>query len=278
MLEQTLGFIGAGKMGAALARGVLDAGLVSADRLVMSDADPARRQAVADALGVETLAANRELLARCQIAVLAVKPDTVRDICPGLADAVTPDHLVVSIAAGVTLDELEEMLPDGTRVVRVMPNTPCLVGEGAAGYALGQHATDEDGQRVEQLLGAVGLCVRVPEKLLDAVTGLSGSGPAFVALVIEALADGGVLCGLARADALRLATQTVLGAARLLRETGKAPAELKDMVASPGGTTIEGIKALERAGLRSALIRAVEAATEKSRALGQGSASSQDEG
>lgn len=268
MIEHTIGFLGAGKMGEALARGLLAAKLVARERLLMSDADAARRAAIAEQLGVELLDDNGRLVRESRVVVVALKPDVVRDVLPALADLITPDHLVVSIAAGVTLDELEGLLPDGARIVRVMPNAPCLVGEGAAGYALGQHATEADGELVEQILSAVGLCVRVPEKLLDAVTGLSGSGPAFVALVIEALADGGVLSGLPRDVALKLAAQTVLGAAKLVRDGGKSPAELKDMVASPGGTTIEGIKVLERSGLRSALMGAVEAATRKSKELG----------
>jgi pyrroline-5-carboxylate reductase len=269
MIDQTIGFLGAGKMGEALAHGLLKAQLVPAERVLLSDADAARRRTVARQLGVRVVAENQELVRASDVVVLALKPNVLREELPRLAGVVKPSHLVVSIAAGVTLAELEEMLPAGTPVVRVMPNTPSLVGSGAAGYALGRHAMKGHGELVEQLLGSVGLCVAVPERLLDAVTGLSGSGPAFVALVIEAMADGGVLCGLPRDVALKLAAQTVLGTAQMVLETGMAPAELKDRVASPGGTTIEGIKALERGGLRSALIQAVEAATQKAKALGQ---------
>ena len=184
--------------------------------------------------------------------------------------AITEDKLVVSIAAGVTLGELHELLVPGTRTVRVMPNTPCQVGSGASAFALGPSAREEDGDLVNLILAGVGISFGpVPESWLDAVTGLSGSGPAFAAVVIEALADGGVLCGLPRDMAITLAAQTMLGAARLILETGIHPAQLKDMVASPGGTTIEGVLVLEEHGLRCALIGAVEAATLKSRALGQ---------
>jgi pyrroline-5-carboxylate reductase len=269
MLDVAVGFLGAGKMGAALARGLLQAGLLRRERVLLSDSDPKRREDVASELGVRVLDDNAAVVRESQVVIVALKPDVVREVLPGLADDLTAAHLVVSIAAGVTLAELERLAGRGKRLVRVMPNTPSLVGAGAAGYALGPNATQADGKLVEQLLGAVGLCVPVPERLLDAVTGLSGSGPAFVAMVIEALADGGVLCGLPRATALKLAAQTVLGAARLVQETGKSPAELKDMVASPGGTTIEGIKVLEHRGLRSALIEAVEAATRKAKELGQ---------
>jgi len=269
MLEATVGLLGAGKMGEALARGLLRARALPLERLMLSDSDPQRRKAVARALGVEVLDDNRRLIQEAGILVLALKPDVTRAVLPELADAITPEKLLVSIAAGVSLAELEAMVGADKRVVRVMPNTPALVGAGAAGYALGRNASERDAATVEKLLGAVGLCVRVPERLLDAVTGLSGSGPAFVAVFIEALADGGVLCGLPRQQALTLAAQTVLGTARLVLDGGKHPAQIKDMVASPGGTTIEGLRALEELGLRAAAIAAVQAAAEKSAILGE---------
>ena len=178
-------------------------------------------------------------------------------------------HLIGSIAAGTRIEAIESALPEGTRVVRVMPNTPCLVSEGAAGYALGKNATEEDGKLVGTMLSAVGEAFLLDEKLLDAVTGLSGSGPAFVYLVIEALSDGGVKMGLPRDAAMRLAAKTVLGAAKMVLETQKHPGELKDAVTSPGGTTIEGIHALERGRLRATLMDAVEVATLKSKMLGE---------
>lgn len=270
MLEATVGFLGAGRMGEALARGLLDAQVVLPARLWLSDADRERRKTVAESLGVHVLDDNRRLVQAADVVVVALKPDVVRAVLPGLADALTSEKLLVSIAAGVTLAELEGLVGAESRLVRVMPNTPALVGAGASAYALGRKATEDDAAIVEQLLGAVGLCVRVSEKLLDAVTGLSGSGPAFVAVFIEALADGGVLCGLPRDQALKLAAQTVLGTARLVLDGGKRPAEIKDMVASPGGTTIEGLRALEDLGLRAAAIAAVQAAAEKSALLGGG--------
>ncbi len=269
MVEATIGFLGAGKMGEALARGLLEAAVVPRERLFLSDTDPARRTTVAEALGVQVVEDNRQVVEAADVVVVALKPDVVRSVLPTLAEVFTPQKLVVSIAAGVTLAELERMVGREKRLVRVMPNTPALVGAGASAYALGHNATEADASVVEELLGAVGLCVQVPERLLDAVTGLSGSGPAFVAVFIEALADGGVLCGLPRDQALQLAAQTVLGTARLILEGGKRPAEIKDMVASPGGTTIEGIRALEELGLRAAAIAAVEAAAAKSAELGE---------
>lgn len=269
MLEETIGFLGAGKMGAALARGLLNAKLVPPSRVLMSDSDETRRACVADALKVRVLDDNAALVQASDVVVVALKPGVVRQALPGLAEAIGSQRLVVSIAAGITLAELEGMLAPGARVVRVMPNTPCLVGCGASGYALGAAATEADGKLVDAILSSVGLAATVPEALLDAVTGLSGSGPAFVALVIEGLADGGVLAGLPRDTALRLAAQTVLGTARLVLDTGKHPAEVKDMVASPGGTTIEGLKVLEARKLRGALIGAVEAAARKSKELGR---------
>ena len=270
MLAQNIGFVGAGKMGAALARGILARKLVPPSQVFMSDADDDRRTQVANELGVPVWEENAKVVAHSDVVVVALKPDVVRAVLPTLAECITADKLVISIAAGVTLLELTTMLGGGRRIVRVMPNTPCQVGSGASAFALGSTATEADAELVVQMLAAVGICVGpVPEKLLDAVTGLSGSGPAYAAVVIEALADGGVLCGLSREMAVKLAAQTVLGAARLILEAGLHPAQLKDMVASPGGTTIEGLQVLEDRGLRAALIDAVEAATLKSRALGQ---------
>ncbi|MBC8125803.1 MAG: pyrroline-5-carboxylate reductase, partial [Gloeobacteraceae cyanobacterium ES-bin-144] len=177
--------------------------------------------------------------------------------------------LVISIAAGITVAALETAAASQIRVIRAMPNTPALVGKGAAGYCIGTRATAEDAETARVILGSVGLAVAVPERLMDAVTGLSGSGPAYIYLVIEAMADGGVRQGLPREDALRLAAQTVLGAAAMVLETGKHPAVLKDMVTSPGGTTIAGLAELERRGLRAALIEAVVAASQRATELGK---------
>jgi pyrroline-5-carboxylate reductase len=201
---------------------------------------------------------------------LAVKPQLLASVSGGLKGKIPTGTLVVSIAAGVRLSQLAAWLGEDVRLIRVMPNTPCLVGQGACAFSLGKQATAADAETVEKLLKAVGTAYEVEEKLLDAVTGLSGSGPAFVYVMIEALGDAGVNMGLPRAIASALAAQTVRGAAEMVLATGEHTAVLKDRVASPGGTTIAGLQALENGGLRGTLIAAVEAATKRSIELGKG--------
>jgi pyrroline-5-carboxylate reductase len=262
-----IGFLGAGRMATALGRGWLAAGLVTPDRLLASDPVPQARATFLKEAGGRAGADNREVVAGSDLLVLAVKPQTMPALLAEVRPHVTPRHLVVSIAAGITLRQLADGLGPERRLVRVMPNTPCLIGASASGYSPGEGATADDVAVVERLLNAVGRAFRLPEALLDAVTGLSGSGPAFVYVMIEALSDGGVRVGLPRDVATVLAAQTVLGAARMVLETGTHPGALKDMVASPGGTTIAGLHALERGGLRGALMDAVEAATQRAREL-----------
>jgi pyrroline-5-carboxylate reductase len=217
--------------------------------------------------GSRCLGDNRCVVQAAEIVFLAVKPSQVGRVAEQLGGQLGSERLLVSVAAGITLDRLSGHF--GTdRLIRVMPNTPCLIGQGASGYALGRGATDEDGRRVGRLMNAVGIAFAVDEPLLDAVTGLSGSGPAFVYTVIEALADGGVRMGLPRAVAVALAVQTVQGAAGMVSSGGEHPAVLRDRVASPGGTTIAGIEAIEHHGIRAALMAAVRAATERSMELG----------
>lgn len=270
MIQQTIGFIGGGQMARALAAGLVRGSLTCAERLVVFDpVATARGEFAAQVPGVRLLADNRAVLAAADVVVLAVKPQSIGSVMVEVRGSCDLDKLLVSLLAGTPLARLVDGF--GTsRVVRVMPNTPCLVGAGAAGYALGPGATRPDADLVGQLLGAVGIAVEVPESLLDAVTGLSGSGPAFVYTIIEALSDGGVRAGLPRATATQLAAQTVLGAARMVLEGGEHPAVLRDRVASPGGTTIAGLQALEERGLRAALMAAVEAATKRSVELSQG--------
>lgn len=266
----TIGFLGAGKMATALAKGFLHAKLVSPDRLFAADPFPAAREQFARDTGAKTFVVNIKVARAATILILATKPDQAASALTEIASALTPDHLLISIAAGVSLARLEAPLPTGTRVIRVMPNTPALVGAGAAGFATGTHATDADGDLARQLLSAVGLALSVKESLLDAVTGLSGSGPAYVYQFIEALSDGGVAAGLPRDVATRLAAQTVLGGAKMVLETGLHPGALKDQVTSPGGTTIEGVHELEKGAFRATVINAVRAAAAKSKQLGQG--------
>ncbi|MEW6155154.1 MAG: pyrroline-5-carboxylate reductase [Actinomycetota bacterium] len=256
-------------MGEALVGGLLAGGWAPAGDLAVVEVDPGRRQVLAERFaGVDV----RADAGPCQGAVLAVKPADVAAACRAVAGAGA--QRVLSIAAGVPLARLEEWLgaagAPGAAVVRAMPNTPALVGAGAAAISPGSMAREDDLVWAEGVLGAVGMVVRVPEGLLDAVTGLSGSGPAYVFLVAEALVEAGVLVGLPRAAASALAVQTLLGAARLLAESGEGPEALRAAVTSPGGTTAAGLRALEAAGVRSAFLDAVVAATERSRALGGG--------
>ncbi len=266
-----LGFLGAGKMAAALARGWIDAGLADPGRVLASDPVPGAREAFAAVTGARVTADNREVVASSDVLWLAVKPQSMAALLAEIRPAVTVGQLIISIAAGVSLKALADGLGPDRRLIRVMPNTPCLVGASAAGYAAGERATSDDITLVERLLNAVGRAFRLPEHLLDAVTGLSGSGPAFVYVIIEALSDGGVRVGLPRDVATVLAAQTVLGSAKMVLDTGSHPGVLKDQVTSPGGTTIAGLHALERGGLRAALIDAVEAATRRATELGNAS-------
>jgi len=268
--QSSIGFIGTGKMATALARGFLHAGLVTPASLHGSDTSPEARAAFAEATGASVPEDNFAVVRQASVIFLAVKPAQIPGVLAELKGAIGPDHLVISIAAGVTLSRLQGMLPPGSRVIRVMPNTPALVGASATGFATGDAVLPGDAALAQRLFGAVGVAFEVKEALLDAVTGLSGSGPAYAYLFIEALSDGGVAAGLPRDAATRLAAQTLLGAARMVLETGLHPGALKDMVTSPGGTTIEGLHELERGGVRGAVMSAVRAAADKSRKLGQG--------
>lgn len=264
-----IGFLGAGKMATALARGFVNAKLVKAGQLIAADPYETARKHFTAETGAKTVATNSDIAKTANVLILATKPDQVTAALTEISSAFTKDHLLISIAAGVTLTKLEAALPDGSRIVRVMPNTPALVGAGASGYALGKNATVADGELAKKLLSAVGIAMQVKESLLDAVTGLSGSGPAYVYQFIEALSDGGVAAGLPRDVATKLAAQTVLGGAKMVLETGIHPGALKDQVTSPGGTTIEGLHELEKGKLRGVVMSAVRVATEKSKKLGQ---------
>ncbi len=268
MLNQKIGFVGAGQMATALAQGFVRAELTGGERLWAADPIAKSAQIFAERTGGLIAAGNPDLVEKAEVIFLAVKPQQMGAVLDEIRPCLTSGKLVVSIAAGVSIARISAALGAQTRIVRVMPNTPCLVGRGACGFCLSPAATEADAALVEQLLRAVGIAFCVPEKLMDAVTGLSGSGPAFVYTIIEALSDGGVRMGLPRNVATALAAQTVAGAAEMVLSTGEHTGALKDRVTSPGGTTIAGIQALEEGGLRAALMAAVETATERSMELG----------
>lgn len=267
-----VGFVGGGNMGEALIRGLLGANLVPADLMAATDVRTERTAQLTRQFGITAHADNARLVREADVVILAVKPQIMAGVLSEIAAAVTARHLLISIAAGVATSTIRTALGKDARIIRVMPNTPALVLQGAAAVAKGRGLGPDDLAIAEEIFGAVGRVVVLDEELMDAVTGLSGSGPAYVAIVVESLADGGVKMGLDRATAMTLATQTVLGTAHLLLETGMHPGGLKDMVSSPGGTTIAGISALEEGGIRATFIRAVERATQRSRELGRGSA------
>ncbi len=262
------GFLGSGKMASALVRGLVESGTVEKENVLVTDSHGPAAAGLANAVGVRAVGSNQELSNIADVIILCVKPG---DALAALRELELADKLVISIAAGLSLQALEEAAGPDSRVIRVMPNTPALIHKGAAAYAKGIRATEKDAQATESIFGAVGSVVAVKENLLDVVTGLSGSGPAFVYLMIEALADGGVLMGLPRELAIKLAAQTVAGSAEMVLQTGLHPATLRDQVTSPGGTTIAGIEALEANGARFAFINAVRAATERAREMGRGS-------
>src|SRR6202453_1689322 len=267
MKTRRLGFLGAGNMSGALRKGLLHAN-VPAAQITASDVKAERLEQLRAAHGIRTTQDNHALVRDSDVVVLAVKPQGIDKVLTEIGAEVRPDQLVVSVAAGVPIEALEARLAPGTRVVRSMPNTPATVQAGATAIAAGSHAREDDLRIARELFEAVGRVVVLDESLLDAVTGLSGSGPAYVMLIIEALADGGGKVGLHRDTALTLAAQTVFGSAKLLLETGEHPGRLKDMVTSPGGTAIAGLHTLESGALRRTLIDAVEVASKRAAELG----------
>ncbi|MFO0613767.1 MAG: pyrroline-5-carboxylate reductase [Polyangiaceae bacterium] len=266
--DRRIGFLGGGSMATALIRGLVHSKTVEPGQLRASDVKATRLAELSSEFHIETTTDNADLVSWADVLVIAVKPQIVDRILPVVAANLKPSALVISIAAGVSVETFERELPSGARVVRSMPNTAAIALAGATAIAAGTHADERDMAIAEALFLAVGRCATLDEGLLDAVTGLSGSGPAYVMLMIEALADGGVKVGLGRETALMLAAQTVYGAAKLQLETGEHPGRLKDMVTSPGGTAIAGLHTLESGGLRKTLIDAVEAASRRSAELG----------
>jgi pyrroline-5-carboxylate reductase len=268
-LSQTIGFLGTGNMAEALIKGLINAAVVEPKQIHGSDPRRQRCDELASKFGIHTTTHNVDVVRHAEIVVLSVKPQILPQVLDEVAPHLKPHALVISIAAGTPVAAIERRLPPGMRVVRTMPNTPALVGAGATAIAGGGHATEADLEVARHIFDAVGKTVTLDEDQLDAVTGLSGSGPAYVFLIIEALSDAGVKVGLSRYNAQALAAQTILGAAKLLIDTNEHPGRLKDMVTSPGGTAIAGLHTLEAGGLRTTLINAVEAATRRSRELGE---------
>jgi pyrroline-5-carboxylate reductase len=275
-MDNKIGFIGTGQMATALAEGIIKKTTVSAGNVFGYDISAQSIQRFVSETGATALLSVKELYNICGIIFLSVKPqqmnDVFRELSPLHAKNKTAggkSTLWITIAAGIPIAHYLKELGTSTRLVRVMPNTPCLAGESASGFCLSEGATEKDAVLVKELLSAVGIAIQFPERQLDAVTGLSGSGPAFVYMMIEAMADGGVKMGLSRETAQKLAAQTVLGSAKVVLQTGEHPGVLKDKVCSPRGTTISGVHSLERSGFRAAVIDAVEAATLRSRELGK---------
>jgi pyrroline-5-carboxylate reductase len=268
-LGKTIAFLGAGNMAEALVKGLLRAKVADAGEILCTDRRVERGPELKERYGVRFSTSNREATERAELVILSVKPQVMNKLLDEIAPALNDRKLVISIAAGVPIAAIERKVGHGVRIVRTMPNTPALVGAGATALSAGEHATEADLAQAKALFDAIGKTVIVDEPLLDAVTGLSGSGPAYIFLVIEALSDAGVKVGLPRATAQELAAQTVLGSAKLLIETGEHPGRLKDQVTSPGGTAIAGLHTLEAGGLRTTLMDAVEAATTRSRELGK---------
>ncbi|VDI72964.1 pyrroline-5-carboxylate reductase [Mytilus galloprovincialis] len=270
--DMTIGFIGAGKMAQAMTKGFVTSGIIKGKNITLSDvsasnANPRMLQFVKE-FGVTTTQDNKEVVNKSQVVVISVKPNVVNKVLKEVKEHVSKDKIVVSIAAGVPLSTFEQNLPPGSRVVRVMPNITVTVQAAASVVAPGTSVQLHDSELVRELFQSIGICEIGSEYLLDAVTGLSGSGPAYGFIAIESLADGGVNMGLPRDLALKLAAQTLLGAAKMVLESGKHPGQLKDDVCSPGGTTIAAVQSLEKSGFRSCLIGAVEAATLKAQELG----------
>ncbi len=261
-----IGFVGGGKLAEAMISGLIGAGVSSPDEIVVSDIDVARRKHLGKTFSVAVTDRNPEVVEKSDVIVLALKPNVILSAVRELGD-VPKSKLLISVAAGISISRVESGLPDGTRLVRVMPNINCAVRESCTAICPGTLTTEEDVAKAETIFGAVGMTFKVKEAVMDAVTALSGSGPAFAFIFVEALSDGGVLHGLSRADATRMAAQTLLGSARMILESGQHPAELKDRVCSPGGTTIAGVNALEEGGFRAAAIDAVSRASHRSKEL-----------
>lgn len=276
MKDRKIGMLGSGNMAGAMIRGLLASKSLSPDQIRGSDVRAEHLAELEKTYGIKTHTSNTDLLAWANVVVLAVKPQVIDRVLDQLGGDFSSDTLVISVVAGVPIRSIEARLPAGARVMRAMPNTAAIALAGATGIAPGTRATADDIKFTKTFFDAIGRSVVLDESLIDAVTGLSGSGPAYIMLIIEALADGGVKVGLHRETALLLAAQTVYGSAKLLLETGEHPGRLKDMVTSPGGTAIAGLHTLESGGLRRTLIDAVEVASRRAVELGEAMAAKLD--
>jgi pyrroline-5-carboxylate reductase len=265
---KSIGIIGGGKMGGVLVHGMITHNIQAAADITVADVDGIRLEELREAYGIKITRDTEEAVKKAQVVILAVKPQNMAEALRDISGAMTLSKLIISIAAGIPIKFIEERLKKGAHIIRTMPNTPALIGEGMTALAAGRFVSDGEMAMAQEIFDAVGMTVIIKEDLMDAVTGLSGSGPAYAFTIIEALADGGVQMGLPRDIALKLAAQTLLGAAKLVLTSDKHTGQLRDMVTSPGGTTIAGIRALEEGKLRSTLMAAVEAATLRSKALG----------
>lgn len=263
-----IGFIGTGKMASAIIKGIVGKGVIPKDDILASNIHEDSRKRAEKELGIRVTASSAEVAQWADVVVLAVKPQQIKDVFADKSVKMTSKQLLISIAAGTTIETLKSYVPDA-KIARVMPNICSTNFVGSSGFSQSPECTDEDRELIMKIFGSIGLCVEVKEKDMDAIVGLSGSSPAFIFMIIDAMADAGVLMGLPRDMSLKLAAQTVMGSAVTVLESGEHPDVLKDKVCSPGGTTIEGVKVLEDYGIRAAMISAIQASTEKSKELGR---------
>lgn len=262
-----LGFIGTGNMASAIMGGIISKGIISADEIIGADLFAPGRERVKEKFGIHVTADNNEVVEKADVILLSVKPQFYGDVISGIKDKIRPEQIVITIAPGKTLAWLAEQFGKAVKIVRCMPNTPAMVGAGMTAVCPNEHMTEEEIEYVKTLLSSFGLVEIIPEKLMDTVTAVSGSSPAYVFMFIEAMADAAVLDGMPRVQAYKFAAQAVLGSAKMVLDTGKHPGELKDMVCSPAGTTIDAVRVLEESGFRGAIIDAVQTCAEKSRSL-----------
>lgn len=266
-MKKKIGFIGGGNMGGAIMSGIVNTGVCAAEDVWVYDIHASARERLQRELGISTTDCVETLIDIAEIIVLAVKPQVLPSVLEQYGSLITEDKLVISIAAGITIGRLTKLLSEKNKIVRVMPNTPAMVGAGMSGICTNERVSEEEKQEVMEIFCSFGRAEFVSEKLIDAVVGVSGSSPAYVYMFIEALADGAVAEGMPRSQAYVFAAQAVLGSAKMVLESGKHPGELKDMVCSPAGTTIEAVRTLEEGGLRAAVMNAVHVAAEKNRTM-----------